>query len=232
VTRVVDHVVEQRVSNLAQGLLFLVTMTGPLLIVLHLIPQGVLAGLFFVMGSQALAGNGITSKFLFLARDKEFTPASDPLKSIERRLAIWVFVAIELVGFAATFAITQTIAAIGFPVIIMLLIPIRTFAMPKWFRPEELAALDAPTAGAFVMESVGGAYGETPSGGPTPNNGFSGSPDETGDESAVDDTLERGEGYQLRNLHSQRDKIDRPGSVRRRSLSSRGRGSGEASGLQ
>jgi hypothetical protein len=232
VTRVVDHVVEQRVSNLAQGLLFLVTMTGPLLIVLHLIPQGVLAGLFFVMGSQALAGNGITLKLLFLARDKELTPASEPLKSIKRRLAIWVFVAIELVGFAATFAITQTIAAIGFPVIIMLLIPIRAFAMPKWFRPEELAALDAPTAGAFVMESVGGAYGETPSGGPTPNNGFSGSPDETGDESAVEDTLERGEGYQLRNLHSQRDKIDRPGSVRRRSLSSRGRGSGEASRLQ
>lgn len=232
VTRVTDHVVEQRVSNLAQGLLFLVTMTGPLLFVLHLIPQGVLAGLFFVMGCQALAGNGITLKLLFLARDKELTPSSDPLKSIERRLAIWVFVAIELVGFGATFAITQTIAAIGFPVIILLLIPFRTFVMPKWFRPEELAALDAPTAGAFVMESVGGAYGETPSGGQTPNNDFNGSPDETGDESAVDDTLERGEGYQLRNLHSQRDKVDRPDSIRRRSLSSRGRGRGETNVLE
>ena len=232
VTRVTDHVVEQRVSNLAQGLLFLVTMTGPLLVVLHLIPQGVLAGLFFVMGSQALAGNGITQKLLFLARDRELTPASDPLKSIDRRLAIWVFVAIELVGFAATFAITQTIAAIGFPVIIMLLIPIRTFVMPKWFRPEELAALDAPTAGPFVMESVGGAYGETPSGAQTPSHALDGTPDETGDESAVDDTLERGEGYQLRNLHSQRDRADRPGSVRRRSLSSRGAGRGESSGLE
>jgi len=50
----VDHVVEQRVSNLAQGLLTLGTMSGPLLVVLHLIPQGVLAGLFFVMGVQAL----------------------------------------------------------------------------------------------------------------------------------------------------------------------------------
>jgi len=38
---VVDHVVEQRVSNLAQGLLILGTMTGPLLVVLALIPQGV-----------------------------------------------------------------------------------------------------------------------------------------------------------------------------------------------
>lgn len=51
---VIDHVVEQRVSNLAQGLLILGTMTGPLLVVLGLIPQAVLAGLFFVMGIQAL----------------------------------------------------------------------------------------------------------------------------------------------------------------------------------
>ena len=63
------HVVEQRVSNLAQGLLTLGTMTGPLLVVLHLIPQGVLAGLFFIMGIQALESNGITAKILFLARD-------------------------------------------------------------------------------------------------------------------------------------------------------------------
>jgi len=38
---VVDHVVEQRISNLAQGLLTLGTMTGPLLFVLGLIPQAV-----------------------------------------------------------------------------------------------------------------------------------------------------------------------------------------------
>jgi hypothetical protein len=51
---VIDHVVEQRVSNLLQGLMILGVMTGPLLIVLALIPQAVLAGLFFVMGIQAL----------------------------------------------------------------------------------------------------------------------------------------------------------------------------------
>jgi len=46
----IERVVEQRVTNLAQGLLILVTMSPPLLHVLGLIPQGVLAGLFFVMG--------------------------------------------------------------------------------------------------------------------------------------------------------------------------------------
>lgn len=41
-------VVEQRVSNLAQGALCLVLLTGPLLHVLSLIPRGVLAGLLYV----------------------------------------------------------------------------------------------------------------------------------------------------------------------------------------
>ena len=158
--RVVDHVVEQRVSNLAQGLLTLGTMTGPLLIVLHLIPQAVLAGLFFIMGIQALQANGITLKLVFLAKDKALTARSDPLITIPRRLSIWVFVALELIGFGATFAITQTIAAIGFPVFIFLYIPLRTLVMPLWFKREELLGLDQPTASPFTMESVGGNYGE------------------------------------------------------------------------
>ncbi|KAL9583379.1 MAG: hypothetical protein Q9212_002738 [Teloschistes hypoglaucus] len=159
-TRVVDHVVEQRVSNLMQGLLTLGTMTGPLLIVIHLIPDGVLAGLFFAMGVQALEGNGITMKMLHLARERSLTSASEPLSRTQRKTAIWGFVALELFGFGATFAITQTIAAIGFPIIILLLIPLRTFLLPKYFMQEELSILDAPTASPFTMESVGGNYGE------------------------------------------------------------------------
>lgn len=153
------HVVEQRVSNLAQGLLTLGTMTGPLLVVLHLVPHGVLAGLFFIMGFQALQANGITAKLLFLARDKNLTPSNSPLKSIKRRAAIWGFVIVELVGFGATFAITQTIAAVGFPIIILLLIPVRAMVLPRLFRSDELALLDEPTASDFTMEGIGGSWG-------------------------------------------------------------------------
>ncbi|KAH7166027.1 HCO3 transporter family-domain-containing protein [Dactylonectria macrodidyma] len=153
------HVVEQRFSNLAQGLLTLGTMSGPLLVVIHLIPHGVLAGLFFVMGVQALEANGITSKLVFLARDKALTPSSAPLHQIRRRSAIWIFVLIELVGFGATFAITQTVAAVGFPVFIMALIPVRALILPRIFSSEELAALDEPTASPYTMEGIGGAWG-------------------------------------------------------------------------
>ena len=226
-TRVVDHVVEQRVSNLAQGLLTLGTMSGPLLVVLHLIPQGVLAGLFFLMGTQALAGNGITQKLLFLARDRQLTrttsPDSDALARLQRRRsAVWAFVALQLVGFGATFAITQTVAAIGFPVIILALIPVRTFLMPRWFWPEELNALDAPTAGAFVMESVGGAYGEdttptTTSDVPTPAEEDEMKKQESGtgeenESGSIEDTLERGESYELRS----QGELQRPDRMKRR----------------
>ncbi|KFH47576.1 putative transporter-like protein [Hapsidospora chrysogenum ATCC 11550] len=153
------HVVEQRVSNLAQGLLTLGTMTGPLLVVLHLIPHGVLAGLFFVMGIQALEANGITAKILFLARDEALTPPAAELRSVRRRSAVWIFVAIELIGFAATFAITQTVAAVGFPIFIFALIPVRALVLPRFLSPEELAVLDAPTASPFTMEGIGGAWG-------------------------------------------------------------------------
>ncbi|KAF5555550.1 chloride-bicarbonate anion exchanger AE2 [Fusarium napiforme] len=153
------HVVEQRFSNFAQGLLTLGTMTGPLLVVLHLIPHGVLAGLFFVMGVQALEGNGITSKLVFLARDRALTPSNSPLLQIRRRSAIWYFVLIELLGFGATFAITQTVAAVGFPVIIFALIPIRALLLPYVFSPEELSLLDQPTASEFIMEGIGGSWG-------------------------------------------------------------------------
>ncbi|KAI5287994.1 hypothetical protein KEM54_005559 [Ascosphaera aggregata] len=200
---VVDHVVEQRVSNLAQGLLTLGTMSGPLLVVLHLIPQCVMAGLFFIMGVQALLGNGITQKLQFLIQDSALTPRTNPLTRIDRRLAIWVFVAIELIGFGGTFAITQTIAANGFPVIILFLVPVRSFLLPKWFTKEELSILDAPTASPFTMESVGGQHDYTEdetetssfsrAGGAFGPNHLPRSTESRSSESAVENNLERGE---------------------------------------
>ncbi|GBE85219.1 Putative transporter [Sparassis crispa] len=149
-------VVEQRVSNLAQGALCLVLLTGPFLHVLNLIPRGVLAGLFWYMGIDALQGNGITRKILYFFRDKALTPVDEPLRRV-RKSRILLFVSVQLAGFGAAMAVTQTIAAIGFPIIILLLIPLRTLLIPRLpFSDEELAILDGPTASPFTMESVGG----------------------------------------------------------------------------
>jgi hypothetical protein len=60
------------------------------------------------MGADALQGNGITLKIIYFFRDRKLTPAGEPLRRV-RKSRILMFVAVQLVGFGAAFAITQTI---------------------------------------------------------------------------------------------------------------------------
>ena len=64
------------------------------------------------MGADALNGNGITQKLYYLIRDRKFIAPSEPLRRV-RKSRIVLFVALQLVGFGATFAITQTIGELG-----------------------------------------------------------------------------------------------------------------------
>jgi hypothetical protein len=57
-------VVEQRVSHFLMGLGLIGTMTGPLLVVLHVMPAAVFAGIFFVVGVSILT-QVCTIPFLF-----------------------------------------------------------------------------------------------------------------------------------------------------------------------
>ncbi|KAK9257439.1 HCO3 transporter family-domain-containing protein [Lipomyces tetrasporus] len=150
--QLIENVIEQRVSNFAHGLLILGTMSGPLLVVLGLVPQAVLAGLFWIMGLTALQGNGIVLKIYYLCKDRALTLPTDPLRRV-RLGSIYVFVAIELVAFGATFAITQTIAAVGFPAILLLFAAFAT-VLPRIFGADELRVLDEPTASEVTMASV------------------------------------------------------------------------------
>ena len=59
------------------------------------------------MGADALRSNGITKKILYLIKDKNLTSKQDPLNKV-RKSRIILFVSVQLVGFGATFAITQT----------------------------------------------------------------------------------------------------------------------------
>jgi len=118
---------------------------------------GVIAGLFWYMGLDALQENSVTHKILYFFRDKKLIPPSEPLNKV-RKSRLLLFVVLELVGFAATMAITQTKGAIGFPLVILLLAPVRTLLVPRLpFTDEELAILDSPTASPFTMASVGGS---------------------------------------------------------------------------
>ena len=64
------------------------------------------------MGVDALQGNGITLKLLYLLRDESLTPPDEPLRKV-RKSQLVLFVVVQLIGFGATFAITQTIGTFG-----------------------------------------------------------------------------------------------------------------------
>ena len=159
-------------------------MTRPLLSVLGHIPQAVLAGLFFVMGVQALEGNGITLKIRYLLEDRVLTCMSHPLRKC-RPGAVWAFVGLELVGFGATFAITQTIAAVGFPIVVVALVPVRIYLLPRWFTRGELGRLDQATASKLTLQSVGGAWGGSGGEGHDGDEGDDDDDDDDGNERTV-----------------------------------------------
>ncbi|EEB06144.1 HC03 family inorganic anion exchanger [Schizosaccharomyces japonicus yFS275] len=142
---IMDRVVEQRASNLIQGLLTLGTMTGPFLVVLRQIPQCVLAGLFWVMGFSAIEGNAITRNLLWVFGDKRLIPEDHQLNGCVKRSSPYYYTLYQLIGFGCIFAITQIPkASIGFPVVLMILIPFRKYFMEKWFVKEDLELLDSP----------------------------------------------------------------------------------------
>ncbi len=150
---------EQRVSHFVMGLAIIGTMTGPILDVLHLIPQALFAGVFFVVGWGGLEGNGIMTKILYLIREPRFVQPSEPLLQIPKsRIGFYLFW--QILGITITVGMSQTIAAIGFPVLITALIPLRWKVLPLMFTAKELSIMDAPTAdNDVVLASLGGKPG-------------------------------------------------------------------------
>lgn len=151
-----EHVAEQRISHFLMALALLGTMTGPLLTVLHLFPRAIFSGVFFIVGWGSIADNTIVLRILYLLREPRFRQPYDPLNGVRKR-QIAHFVGWQLLCWAATVAISQTIGAIGFPVLIMALIPLRWVVLPRLFSVKELRILDQLTAtGEMVHVSLGG----------------------------------------------------------------------------
>ncbi|KAH9845499.1 putative transporter [Teratosphaeria destructans] len=147
---------EQRISHFIMALGFVGLMTGPLLVVLHTMPRALFAGVFFVVGWGSISGMNITANLLYCISERRFVDDGDPRNRVKKwRILYYTFW--QVLGVAISVAISQTIAAIGFPVIIVALIPLRWVILPRIFTEEELLILDAPTADAdVVLASMGG----------------------------------------------------------------------------
>ncbi|KAH1201596.1 putative boron transporter 2 [Glycine max] len=148
------EVKEQRLSNLLQALMVAACVAAmPLL---KKIPTSVLWGYFAFMAIESLPGNQFWERILYL-----FTAPSRRYKVMEEHHAAFI----ETVPFktVAMFTLFQTaylllcfgltwipIAGVLFPLLIMLLIPVRQYFLPKFFKGAHLQELDAA------------AYEETP----------------------------------------------------------------------
>ncbi|KAE8124240.1 hypothetical protein FH972_019142 [Carpinus fangiana] len=154
------EVKEQRLSNLLQAL-----MVGCCIAAMPLlkkIPTSVLWGYFAFMAIESLPGNQFWERILLL-----FTAPSRRYKVLEEYHATFV----ETVPFKtiAMFTLFQTtylllcfgitwipLAGVLFPLLIMLLVPVRQYFLPKFFKAAHLQDLDAAeyeeaTAIAFNM---------------------------------------------------------------------------------
>ena len=60
------------------------------------------------MGANALQGNGVTVKVLYLLRDHTLVSPREKLLQV-RNSRVALFVLVQLLGFGCTFAIVQTI---------------------------------------------------------------------------------------------------------------------------
>jgi len=98
---IAESVAEQRISHFVMGLAIIGTMTGPLLTVLHLIPDALFAGVSFVVGWGGLDGNGIMAKILYLTREPRFVRTDEPLlqlpKSCIASYLFWQISAITII---------------------------------------------------------------------------------------------------------------------------------------
>ncbi|XP_014501627.1 probable boron transporter 2 [Vigna radiata var. radiata] len=164
------EVKEQRLSNLLQAL-----MVGACVAAMPLlkkIPTSVLWGYFAFMAIESLPGNQFWERILYL-----FTAPSRRYKLLEEYHATFV----ETVPFktVAMFTVFQTvylllcfgltwipIAGVLFPLLIMLLVPVRQYCLPKFFKGAHLQELDAAAyeeapAIAFNM-SFEGPGGQAP----------------------------------------------------------------------
>lgn len=74
-----------------------------------------------------------------------------------QRRKILLYIGLQMIGVAACVAISHTLAAIGFPILIILLLPLRILLVPLWFTLQELQILDNFTAtNKMVLASLGG----------------------------------------------------------------------------
>lgn len=157
------RVVEQRVTNTAQGAFTFVMMLGPFLVLLGLIPQAVLSGLFFIMGMKGFHTGPVVNKIRFLFLDRSYIESDPNCLPLWKELAriprdklkyFYIYLLLQVVAGVAEFVITLTSAAVGFPGVLFFFAICARWVWPLFIPREDLEYLDGAVAEPFIIKSL------------------------------------------------------------------------------
>mmetsp|Transcript_19931 Transcript_19931/g.25796 ORF Transcript_19931/g.25796 Transcript_19931/m.25796 type:complete len:561 (+) Transcript_19931:116-1798(+) len=140
---VITHVYEQRVSNLLQAILIGIMVSNPLLKVLGLIPRATLDGLFLYMGLASFPGNQFYERVVLQFTEPVLRTSNHSYLESVPFPVIRNYTFFQFCILACIFVITLTPAAMLFPVLIAVLVPLRKKVFPKYFDMEHLEELDS-----------------------------------------------------------------------------------------
>jgi len=140
--RQVDHVYEQRYSNLTQACLTLSFCFNPFLKVVGSIPRSSLDGLFLFMGIASFEGNAFYDRMVLMVTEPILRVSPHEFFEAVEFSSIQRFTWYQLVCCVLIFGITLTPADMIFPLLIAALVAVRIYVLPKYFTEKELESLD------------------------------------------------------------------------------------------
>uniref|UniRef100_A0A3B5MBY5 Anion exchange protein n=1 Tax=Xiphophorus couchianus TaxID=32473 RepID=A0A3B5MBY5_9TELE len=131
----IQEVKEQRVTG------FLVAVLVGLSIVigevLRQIPLAVLFGIFLYMGVMSLNGIQLTERLILLLMPPKYHPDQNYVRKV-RTLRMHLFTLVQLTCLSLLWVVMATAAALAFPFMLLLTIPLRMLLLPRLFSPREI----------------------------------------------------------------------------------------------
>ncbi|XP_035025551.1 anion exchange protein 2a isoform X1 [Hippoglossus stenolepis] len=148
----IQEVKEQRVTG------FLVAVLVGLSIVigevLRQIPLAVLFGIFLYMGVMSLNGIQLTERLILLLMPSKYHPNQSYVRKV-RTLRMHMFTIVQLTCLSLLWVVMATAAALAFPFVLLLTIPVRMLLLPHLFSRRELQSLDADDMESHLEEKEG-----------------------------------------------------------------------------
>lgn len=108
---------------------------------LNLVPNSVLYGVFLYMGISATAGIQFLERMILFIVPVKHHPNMPFVKSVSTR-KMHFFTLVQLTMIVVLWVVKQSPAALCFPFVLMILVPIRLYLLPYLWNPAELHALD------------------------------------------------------------------------------------------